>query len=494
MAAQVNDGSPRVLAIGIDAAEGSFVKRLIDEGSLPVMGALAAEGEWRDVDAYAHLSAATMWPTFVSGRTPEFHGVGGDMNWNPQRMEMATPDLTRPMWAANGEQPRVGTLDIPFMMPTGRLGGFEVCAWGPHWFREYRPSATPESAAARMNAVGEYPAFEGLGPPPAPTDSHVLETLGKRSVAGIRLRTELATALIGETRPDLAIIVFPEIHTAGHALWHTVEPSHRLYRKMPPVKAPETGGIHQQMFEVDNAIGRLLEAAPDAAVVVFSLHGMTASGARPSFLSPLLHERGWSSPLTARIGSGGAFARHAAAKAKRRAPSWVRRRYHKVMPRSTVRQLASKTTTAGYDWAGTRAFTYGIEQSDGIRLNLRGRERDGIVAKQDYQPIVDALASELGELTTTDGRPLVSKVFHGFSDGDPHPTLPDLVVHWAEDAFDPPYELAGSTVTGPAVTFHKTGTGRHLPTGFCIARGLALPDGRVRGERLAAQLFEAAAG
>jgi predicted AlkP superfamily phosphohydrolase/phosphomutase len=458
------------------------------------MGGLAAEGEWRNVEAYAHLSAATMWPTFVTGRTPEFHGVSGDMNWNPQRMEMVTPDLTRPIWAGQGGHPRVGTLDIPFMMPTGRANGFEVCAWGPHWFREYRPSATPESAAARMNALREYPVFEGLGPPPAPTDSHVLETLGERSVAGIRLRTELATTLIEEARPDLAIIVFPEIHTAGHALWHTVEPSHRLYKKMPPVKAPATGGIHQQLLEVDHAIGRLLEAAPDAAVVVFSLHGMTATGARPSFLSPLFHERGWSSPLTARIRNGGSLARNAAAKAKRRAPSWVRRRYHKVMPRSTVRQIASKTTTTGYDWAGTRAFAFAIEQSDGIRVNLRGRERDGIVAKQDYRPIVDTLASELSELKTTEGRSLVSGVFRGTSSGEPHPTLPDLVVHWTEDAYDPPFELAGSTVTSPAVTFHKSGTGRHLPTGFCIARGLALPEGPVQGDRLAAHLIEAAEG
>jgi predicted AlkP superfamily phosphohydrolase/phosphomutase len=188
------------------------------------------------------------------------------------------------------------------------------------------------------------------------------------------------------------------------------------------------------------------------------------------------------------------LARNAAEKAKRRAPSWVRRRYHKVVPRSTVRQIASKTTATGYDWAGTRAFSFAIEQSDGIRVNLRGRERDGIVAKQDYQPIVDALAAELAELKTTEGRPLVSRVIPGAPGAGPHPTLPDLVVHWTEDAYDRPYELADSTVTSPTVTFHKTGTGRHRHEGFCIARGLALPDGRVRGEQLAPHLLEAAAG
>ena len=493
MAVHTRGEGPRVLAIGIDAAEGSFVKPLIAEGSLPVMGALAAEGEWRSVDAYGHLGAGTVWPTFVTGRAPEFHGLNADMQWNPHRMEMVSPELARPMWAGNGARPRVGALDIP-SMPTSSPGGFEVCAWGPYWVREHPVTATPAAAAARVNALRSYPMLADLGPLPPPTDSRGLERLCERHVTGIRLRAELACGLIEDARPDVAMVYFPEVHAAGHALWHTVEPSHRLYSKMPPIQAPATGGIHDQMREVDDAIGRLLETAPDAAVAVFALHGMTPTGARPSVLSPLLHERGWAAPVTARTGNGGALARNVLAKTKRRAPSWVRRRYHAVMPRSAVRQIASKTMTAGYDWAGTRAFSFQIEQWEGIRVNLRGRERDGIVPKQDYQPIVDALASELGELKTTDGRKLVSGVFQGVPGGDPHPTLPDLVVHWTEDAYNPPYDLADSRVTSPAVAFHQTGTGRHLPAGFCISRGLALPDGPVRGERLAAHLLEAAEG
>jgi predicted AlkP superfamily phosphohydrolase/phosphomutase len=493
MAVHANSRKPRVLAIAIDAAEASFVKRLIAEGSLPVMGALAAEGEWRSVDAYGHLGAGTIWPTFITGRGPEFHGVNADMQWHPQRMEMAKPDRSRPLWARNGARPRVGTLDVPYMMPTGSADAFEVCAWGPQWFRENAVTAHPTAAATAVNALGSYPPIgEALGPPPAPTDIGALERLCGRSVAGIRLRAELACRLVQEVRPDLAIVVFPEVHNAGHALWHTVEPSHRLYRHLASVRRPAAGGIHDQMREVDDAIGRLLETAPDAAVVVFSLHGMTANGVKPSFLSPLLNERGWAAPLARRVRNGGALARNAVATAKRRAPRWVRRRYHTIMPRSAVRQIAAKTVTAGHEWAGTRAFALPTEQWGCIRVNLRGRERDGIVGKRDYQPIVDALASELAELKTTEGRPLVSRVIPGAPGGGPHPTLPDLVVHWTEDAYDRPYELADSTVTSS--TAKPVQAGRHLSEGFCVSRGLALPDAPVRGERLAAHLLEAAEG
>ena len=493
MAVHANSRTPRVLAIGIDAAESSFVRRLIDEGSLPVMGGLAAEGEWRSLDAFGHLGAGSMWPTFITGRTPEFHGINADMQWIPQRMEMVKPERSRPMWGANGARPRVGALDVPYMMPTGGPGAFEVCAWGPQWFRENPVTAGPAAAAAGVEALDSYPPIgEALGPPPAPTDEAAIERLSGRSIACIRLRAELARRLVGEEQPDLAVVVFPEVHNAGHALWHTVEPSHRLYRKLPPVKTPATGGIYDQIREVDDAIGGLLEIAPDAAVVVFSLHGMAANGVKPSFLSPLLDERGWAAPLARRMRNRGALARHAVATAKRRGPHWVRRRYHKVMPRSAVRRIASKTMTAGHEWAGTRAFALPTEQWGCIRVNLRGREREGIVASRDYQKIVDALSSELAELKTTEGRPLVSRVIPGAAGGGPHPTLPDLVVHWTEDAYDRPYQLAASTVTSQAVPLGQAG--RHLSAGFCISRGLALPEGPVRGERLAAHLLEAAEG
>jgi predicted AlkP superfamily phosphohydrolase/phosphomutase len=493
MAADARGQKPRVLAIGIDAAEASFVKRLIAEGSLPVMGALAAEGEWRSVDAYGDLGAGTVWPTFITGRTPEFHGVSADMQWKPQRMEMAKPNRSSPMWAGNGARPRVGTLDVPYVMPTGSSGAFEVCAWGPQWFRESPVTAQPLAAATAVRALGSYPPIgEALGPPPAPTDDSALERLCARSVAGIRLRGELACKLVEETRPDLAIVVFPEIHNAGHALWHTVEPSHRLYAKLPPVRTPAKGGIYEQTRALDDAIGRLLEAAPDAAVVVFSLHGMAANGVKPSFLSPLLIERRWAAPLAPHVRNAGAFARNAVATTKGRAPQWVRRRYHTTMPREAVRRIATKTMTAGHEWAGTRAFALPTEQWGCIRVNLRGREREGIVSARDYQPIVDALASELAELKTTGGRPLVSRVMPGAPGGGPHPTLPDLVIHWTEDAYDRPYALADSTVTTPAVRPRQAG--RHVSAGFCISRGLSLPQGHVQGDRLAAHLIEAAEG
>ncbi|TML76196.1 MAG: alkaline phosphatase family protein, partial [Actinobacteria bacterium] len=75
-----------VLAIGIDAAEATQVRRLVADGVLPNLGALGAEGAWFDLFAHADLGSAAGWPTFVTGTPPDVHGLYCDWLWDPERM------------------------------------------------------------------------------------------------------------------------------------------------------------------------------------------------------------------------------------------------------------------------------------------------------------------------------------------------------------------------------------------------------------------------
>jgi hypothetical protein len=43
------------------------------------------------------------------------------------------------------------------------------------------------------------------------------------------MRGSLARRLISQTSPELSVIVFPEVHHAGHQLWHTVAHDHPIY-------------------------------------------------------------------------------------------------------------------------------------------------------------------------------------------------------------------------------------------------------------------------
>jgi predicted AlkP superfamily phosphohydrolase/phosphomutase len=106
-----------------------------------------------------------------------------------------------------------------------------------------------------------------------------------------------------------------------------------------------------------------------------------------------------------------------------------------------------------------------------VRVNLRGREAAGIVEPADYAQLRDELAATLAALVTTDGRPVVADVMAGDEAG-PHHLLPDLVVHWAEAAFDRPVRFRAPAVEARAQVPELTG--RHRAQGFALARHLEL--------------------
>jgi predicted AlkP superfamily phosphohydrolase/phosphomutase len=85
------------------------------------------------------------------------------------------------------------------------------------------------------------------------------------------------------------------------------------------------------------------------------------------------------------------------------------------------------------DWTRTRAYGLGL---NGLYVNLRGRERHGIVALEDRERLVAEIRRAL--LETADpktGRAAITQVFVTGSPGrsaGPQDTAPDLVVGYAE--------------------------------------------------------------
>jgi predicted AlkP superfamily phosphohydrolase/phosphomutase len=160
------------------------------------------------------------------------------------------------------------------------------------------------------------------------------------------------------------------------------------------------------------------------------------------------------------------------------------------VPESLVWRVAQRTTLVPHDWTRTRAFDLPTNQHGWVRINLRGRERDGIVAGRDYERVLGELAAELAELQAHDGRPLVSRVVRSGSGDAPPALLPDLILHWAEAAYDRPVSVADTSVEMmPAV---PELTGNHRLEGFCVTRGLPVDDGPVTAERLPDLLISAA--
>jgi predicted AlkP superfamily phosphohydrolase/phosphomutase len=97
-------------------------------------------------------------------------------------------------------------------------------------------------------------------------------------------------------------------------------------------------------------------------------------------------------------------------------------------------ELTARLELRGIDWARTAAFAHPADNQGYVRLNLRGRERDGIVAEADAGELLTVIADGLATFCDPDGRLAVARIDRVAEryDGARAGQLPDLVVQWSE--------------------------------------------------------------
>lgn len=304
---------PRVLAIGLDAADWRLIERLVDAGRMPTMGALQRVGAWcplagRDEPYRSEIP----WTAFATGRDPAGTGYWSTVTFDPAtyaaHAQGALP--AEPFWALRGR--KVIAFDVPHTTLAAGVDGVQVTAWGAH-SPQYPRSSSPEGLLAEIDARhGPHPAFDA--------DSQAgwyhrgyRDGLTDALVVGAHRRADIVAELAERTPDwDLVVTVFSETHSAGHQFWHGADEDH------PLASLRATGGAAEHLetvySAVDAAVGRLVDAvagplrpptgpadgvgARGVTVVCFSVHGMrsNASDLPAMFLVPeLLHrvELGW---------------------------------------------------------------------------------------------------------------------------------------------------------------------------------------------------------
>ena len=470
------NGAPRVLAIGLDAAESSLVRRMVEAGDLPAMKALLDGGTWSRVTSPTRYSSGAVWPNFYTGQDACDHGQYGRWNWDPDQMGLAYTDAGRltPFWQGLAEAgTTVGVLDVPFAPFVGLSRGFEVAEWGPHDRIVGRVQTSPAEVAEQVARFPSHPFADDLAAPPQGPEESLWFV--DQCIEGVRLRGDLAQHLVTQVGADVTIVVFPESHHGGHFLWHTVEPDLDLYADLPPEAKPDRT-LADVYREMDRQVGRLVEAAgPGTAVMVFAMHGMEPARGVPSLLEPLLEHMG-----LACLDSSADRRRSTLRTLKDRIPTPIRNVYRRSVPLSRRSQWGKAAVLPSYDWSRTKAFALPIEHEGHIRINLAGREARGIVPPEQYDEICDLIEAALRELSTVEGHPVVHDVVRP-PRGSHRGGLPDVVPHWRREAFEAPVRIGGVD----AHPFRREQSGQHSLDGFCIANGPAAAV--ATGETVAAE-------
>ena len=142
-------------------------------------------------------------------------------------------------------------------------------------------------------------------------------------------------------------------------------------------------------------------------------------------------------------------------------------------------RLGAQIQGAAIDWSHTRAFTLPTDLEGCIRINLKGREPQGIVEPgAQYTDLCQEIRAQLEELTNpANGARAVREVWirDTVFPGDRQEHLPDLIVTW-NDAL-PFAALASPRVGLVEGASPDPRPGTHSPEGFLLAAGAGIPRG-----------------
>ncbi len=254
---------------------------------------------------------------------------------------------------------------VPFLVEISAIGRFYLQEVRPDFKLYVSPlQLNPEDPAMPLSNPESWSAdlFDALGPfytQELPEDTKAFTEgifdgaeFWEQSQFVFGERRRALDHFLDTFEEGLLFFYFSSVDQGSHMLYHFADPEHPLHEPDELLR----NGIRMLYEEMDEALGRVLEVVDeDTTLIVMSDHGFA-----PFYwgvnLNTWLLEQGY---VTLKDPS-----------LQGRSPLFV-----------------------NVDWSGTRAYAFGLS---GLYVNLRGRERDGIVEPgAEYERLLDDLERDL---------------------------------------------------------------------------------------------------
>ena len=491
----------RLLFIGFDAGDTELIEQWCQEGFLPNISSMRQRGAWGRLQTTADVVHVSAWPSIFTGALPDEHGLYHAYVMQPGQQNPVRPRPEQSpvpfFWKLLSEQNmRCVVMDAFMTCPLQPFNGAQIVEWGTwSWFTE--PAIIPAELKRDMQkAFGSYPAEDhskvGMTPPPDP------EGFYRRLLAAVEKKTRVLKWLMGREAWDLFLVVFGESHPAGHYLWHYHDPSYIAH------PAHSSASLRTALRDVyaalDKAVGELLQQVDDDTTVwLVSGDGMGPNYSGSHILTPLLSHMGLFNHMPSQMNG----AHDDTPTAKGQTPSvkadllsTIRNMIPKsfrvavsqaILPRWINEKLSLRWKTAGISWAHTQAFLIENANEGYIRINLKGREPQGIVAPGEaYHRLCDDMYQTLKTMTNPANGKLAAHAVYKTDDiyhGPCRDHMPDIIVTWNDDArlttelLTETYGIICSQEPGYALAPYYTGN--HRPNAFAVAMGPGVTAGSV---------------
>lgn len=488
----------KVLVLGIDAASPELLLKWSADGTLPNIGRLIGRGQSGPVSGLDGFFIGSTWPSIYTGLSPASHGFHYLVQLRPGTYEYYRPSdhglfHGTPFWTTIGQNGgRVAILDAPLCPPEPSINGIQVCEWGGHDAVYGFKTEPADLADFIVDRFGDHPA--GANCDGSRRTAGDYASFVDALVQGVSTKAEITRHLLGEGNWDLFMQVFSEAHCVGHQCWHLHDTSHPAYDSS--ITAVTGDPLQRVYTAIDNAVGEIIGAAGDCTVFVFSSHSMAHWYGAQFLLSQILyrlgvarpaHEQGRYSPSHSPITDTVRWAWHALPRSIRRILAGVRNRLRPKMSNAS-------TSLPSIDVDPEESSCFGHRNGlavGGIRLNLRGREPDGILDPgHEADQFSNELVNDLLEIVEySSGLPLIKRVIRvsDYYQGPRLAELPDLLVEYNDAIPVGSSKVADGLNAKLCVWSKKIGilegtnsygrTGDHRPQGFAVAAGPGISPG-----------------
>ena len=471
----------RILAIVLDAAEPSLIEQWMDDGSLPNLKRLREQGMHGRLDSVGGGLEEAVPYCFYTGQNPASHGAHSYVMFQKETMKFRSPGPDwlpmRPFWRRFREGgPRAIVLDVSNCYPPEPFNGLEISGWATHWYSLAPFQTYPPDLANWIH--------QRYGSSILPDEMYGL--VSKQDFIKTRdLMLEisgkfggLCIELMRRESWDLFLAFLFTVHHSGHRLWSPIN----IKEPLTESEHAELGDALRQVYiAADRAVGEIVQAAgEDVIVMVSSLHGMGINKSRtwifPEMLRRVLREKRDNNftPLSL------------IKRVRNLVPVELRHQIKSRLPYRVRRWLTRFWRVSGHNWKKTKAFDLFSDTQGWVRINLKGRESQGIVEPHEYEALCQRISEGLKSFVDVDtGQPVVKKIVapHQVFEGEKIDDLPDLIVNWADSPaamhramVSPQY----GTIPWPTPGHNPEGrSGNHIAQGMLIASGGDIKSGKI---------------
>ena len=413
----MDDGtSLETLLVGVDAACDRVLAPMFDDGELSTLESIYEQGVGGPLESQIPPWTASAWPSLYTGKNPGKHGVFGFLNFEGYDWDVvnASDVRERTLWELCSNHGLTSVVvNVPVTHPPREFDGALI----PGYTAPEDPECHPPGLLEELrDEIGEYRVYP---------DEDAAD-LGAAYADCARMRGEAFRYLADRFDPEFGFLEFQGTDSIFH-------------------KEPENDAAIREIYrEVDRQLAEILETHDPDNVIVASDHGMGPYDGHEFRVNEYLRREGF---ITTENGGQGmptwATVRDDALKEgvdeTQRDPGVAERamataaragltsqRIGAVLERLGIEDLVAEYAPTGLVNAGATQVDFPNSAAYvrsrielGVRLNVEGREPDGVVPPEEYETVRTHVIDALRSARTPDGERVFEAVrpreeyFHG---------------------------------------------------------------------------------